>query len=892
MTPPEGFVLEGEVKPPPGFVIDDSQRGPASDAAVARTAGNLGRKARDSAASVLQQRDEGIDYSGVPDKAVQAKYSLLSKPEDRTNYLKTVYGKENVTKDSYGADVVIQPDGTRKAFVAKVYGDEQPASVGAQWSGLAGEALPTAGIITGGVVGAPLGPVGGATFAAAGGGAGVAANKLVARALGLPMTEDSTETAKSIVTEGMVPGALGEGFTRGLAFIGRTLLGPWQPGSMFGPWSRNEPRWREQMAEAQAARDFGLRPRMGAAQPNATLTGRAQAMSNRIFGDELPQINRPVLEQNIGRLTEEASGRATGLSPINPETLNANIAAKASQAQAAAEAAATQARADAERALADAQKRLTQDVGAPKGDLAVKAEADIRGAREAFGKKSSELYAPIDALAGQPLVPTAGLKAQLAAAMEGNPLMKPGEVFAKQINDLPEKVTFQQMQAIRSTLYSEADFAALNSGLPNRARIQLAKAANDAFEEAGKGFTTTKTLTVRGPDGEPIQRTINVPANAEAQAAVQALRRADQFYKAGVKRFDDMTSQALVKDATKSGFIEPEKVAQFIATPGQTDKLLRIKKVVSPETFAEVGKQTWSNTLRDAADPLTGEVSGRRLAARLDAYSKNGMLEALYGENAPKMRQFAQQLAALDGKIPADALASGDIKTAIQKAVGKQQELDDLMSKTWMKAVKSDGPKSLQAAEWLTKPDNRLELRSAIKQLGPQSEEAKALREYLARKIFSTMEQEATRGAEKYAKTELMGEPLVRELQRYGKPYLEEVFGKEWTDKAFSFAKAAEVGTRKNPTDAGGIVGSAIAIRPLHYVGTLAGLFAKGELFATPAFIDYAMKGFMRGGTGEFLRDMSMLGTRTFAAQAAVDKTKASAEYGRGVATKAKALAQ
>src|SRR5258708_22189833 len=158
-----------------------------------------------------------------------------------------------------------------------------------------------------------------------------------------------------------------------------------------------------------------------------------------------------------------------------------------------------------------------------------------------------------------------------------------------------------------------------------------------------------------------------VPGVEQASAA---LRRADNFYAAGMKRFNDLTVEAMVKDATKSGFVEPEKVASRIATPGMNEKLLRIQKSVTPETFGQIGAERWKQMLDESRSPLTGEVSGRLLADRLKKMGP--VLETLYGKaESGRMMTYAEHLAALNGDIPASVLkeAAGIVNPAERQAM-------------------------------------------------------------------------------------------------------------------------------------------------------------------------------------------------------------------------------
>jgi hypothetical protein len=320
-----------------------------------------------------------------------------------------------------------------------------------------------------------------------------------------------------------------------------------------------------------------------------------------------------------------------------------------------------------------------------------------------------------------------------------------------------------------------------------------------------------------------------------------------------------MSVQALVRDATETGFVQPEKVAKYIATPGQTDKLLRIKKVLKPETFKEVGSETWNRMVNDSQDSLTGELNAKRLATQVKDMGKS--LDVLYGGDAPKIRALAEQWGALDGKVPLEGIPSGNLKNTLQAAVDSQKKMDALVKSDWVNAIKTDGPQSLRAADYLTQPENRLQLRKAMQTFGPGSAESKGIKEYLARKIFSSMEQPASKGAEKYGRTELMGAPLQKELDRYGRDYLNEVFGKDWTNEVYKFSKAAEVATRKNPSDSGAIVVAFLALHPLSHLWMIGKLFAGQEILSSNAAINYMTKG-ITGGGADFIRAVGDLSSR------------------------------
>ncbi len=858
---------------------------PPSAAAIARTAGPLGRKRAESAREVLRQQDPGVDYSGVNDSGNRAIYSLLSTPEEKTAFLKSKYGPDKVSTDSFGRHVIQMGD-KPMAFL--------PRGTDSSWADLAGEVAPVGGMVAGAIAGAPLGVGGSIVGSGLGAAGGEAINQNIKNFLGYRQ-QDSTDIAKDIVTQvpkGMAAEALGQG----AMLLGRTALAPYAERSLLGPNREAIPAYREQMKGVDEARDMGLTPRVGTFAPGAGFVQRAQNAGARLFGDPIALRNRPVIE--AGR--QDLLGQVGAGGEVSPTALNATgeaasqkIVGRAENVIQAAQTNADKSMIEANAILKQAQDKITASVGQPSGTLATSAAQDITAAKEAFSKKASELYAPVDDLMGKPVVPTAGLKKAMQAILESLPQKAEGgaaltseatRAFANGVNSLADFTTFQQMQNARILFRNKAAVDALNAGLSESQAARLAGAADAAFDAAANNVKKSFTPP---PGGVEANRAATMFMTKDVERATQALRRADQFYAAGIKRFNDLSVEALVKDASQHGFVQPEKVAQYIAAPGQTDKLLRIKKVVSPDTFAEVGKETWQRMTGAAEDSLTGEVSGKRLADRLTQMGRS--LDVLYGPmQAEKMRNLARHLAALDGKIDTAALKqSGNMVSAIEDAVAAQSQFKKLVGSNYLGLIREGGDKSLKAADWLTQPANRMQLRNTIQTFGENSPEAQSLKEYLARKIMLSMEVQAHATEEKYGSTVLMGDPLKKELAMYGRPYLEEVFGKEWSDKVHKFADTVEVGTRRNPSDSGGLAAASIGLKWLHHLTDLAKYYSVGWATAKSPTITYMTKGTPgfqdNSAIMEKLRGLSANGTRAYIGTQTEEVPKNSADYARAI---------
>ena len=872
-----GAVPVGSPDPSKYGAVPVDQPAGWSSAATERLAGSLGKKREAKEADMIRQMDPGIDYSGFNDPSGRALFSLMKTPEEKVSFLQDRYGKENVTVDSFGRPVIKHGD-KLVSYLPKGYTTSK--TLGADFADYAGEVLPMAGMIGGAVLGAPS--IGGSMLLSGSGAIiGEAGNKAIKGALGYNK-QSGPEQVVDLAKQGAI-GVAGEGLSQTAMLAGRTLMAPYAERSLLGPNIGAKPAFRDSMAALDAARAEGLTPAVGQASPNANFVQRAQNARNRLFGDPLPLKNRPIIDAKNESLVSDVSGREQ--SPITQksivsqgESASKDLSAAATRSVADAEQVALSSQKEAYKVLNDATESITRKVGAPQGNVSASISEDIRKSRKVFSEKASEMYAPVDAMVGKPVVPNQGLKDEMNKILAEGPQSNTGNAvfasdaikkFAADINSLPEFSTFQQMQVVRSMLKDKSAVDALNAGLSERQATRLAAAADRSFNDAVSEITkrtTTKSGVILDKSGNPAipaKTTVTREPVEGVDDAIKALRRADQFYAAGIKRYNDLSVEALVKDATQSGFVQPERIAQYVAAPGQVDKLLRIKKVISPESFQEVGREKWSQLVNASTDSLTADISGKKLSDRL--MQMGGTLDALYGsKTASEMRVLSKQLAALDGKIPADSLVQGPITDVIKKAVADDVKFKMVASNNYLGLIKSEGSESLRAADFLTDPSNRLKFRNAIQTLGANDPSVVGAKEYLARKIFASMEVAAHATQEKYTKTVLSGDALKETLAKYGRPYLEEVFGKKWSDTVHKWADAVATGTRRNPADSGGLAAASLGMHPLKNIMDLAHFGAIGWATNTQPFITYISKGIKgtQGEVAQVFREMAALTTR------------------------------
>lgn len=261
--------------------------------------GRIGDALRE-AFSTVERRDPGIDYSsGLDDAGFRAGFSRMSDDEEKSSYLDKNIGKGLWGKDSFGA-YFIKPEGMAKfgKTATKPVSLDEQRSTGYDVADWAGDALPIAGGVIGGTLGARGGPLG----AIAGAGLGTVIAKSadeVAKNLQGYRKRPATEIGTDIAAEGALS-ALGEGAFQVLRPIAKWFMGPGA--------SRMTP---ERAALAKEAKDQGFHVRPGQVT-DAPLLSRWEGMVQNIFGDLYGEQNRKAAMSRMGAL-QAGAGPSPGM---------------------------------------------------------------------------------------------------------------------------------------------------------------------------------------------------------------------------------------------------------------------------------------------------------------------------------------------------------------------------------------------------------------------------------------------------------------------------------------------------------------------------------------------------------------------------------------------------
>lgn len=286
----------------------------------------------------------------------------------------------------------------------------------------------------------------------------------------------------------------------------------------------------------------------------------------------------------------------------------------------------------AQKNLSDLLKRLGP--ASAKSDVGQAVVSSIKQSWGKFADDASKLYGEVDALAQGPIIPTASLKRQAALILDDLPKTAKGEPifaspetrkFLESIGELPESVTTTQMQQIRATLRDASGMREMFPGFSGHHRNLLYKAADESFDFSSK--TGNK-------------------------AAIDKLREADAFYRKGAERFDRPVIERLLKEASETGSVDPDMAVEYIVRKGAGDRVLTVKKAVSPEAWQQVqrahGEKLLSSAIRDTSDPLRQVFDGNALKRSLDSYGPE-VLEQVYGKEFVRdVYKFANVLKLVD----------------------------------------------------------------------------------------------------------------------------------------------------------------------------------------------------------------------------------------------------
>lgn len=658
-----------------------------------------------------------IDYlTGAP-LNVRVQLSRASNPKEAELALGQIYPKGKFGQDQRGEWWVDQ-GGKRTSVMPKSLQNKWSAGPENLLATTIAGASPMAGALGGAMVGAPAGPLGMAAGAAVGAAGGKGMDDMMKWAQG-KFDQKPKEVMSDLATEAALAGVF-QGAGPALKGLGKGAQGLIQKMADVTPETRA-------MSGELVSR--GATPPVGSFAPGGTSLEYKRKMRNILYGENpreganidyltkevrrifsLEGVPHPEIDKIIEQVydkTSKPSARATGEALVK----------RADDIHSTLTGAYTRARGEAEDLLKSSEKtfRAAADVKDPL--LAQHVGDAIVADRRAFGQKMSDVYKTVDRMTGDmPVVGTAGIRAAAKDLMQ----VLPPTAVPPIIKDWAGKqakqaITFEQAHALRSTFREMADVSGLG---PLGQRVGQAQRLAKAVDEA-----------------------IQSPTSPVGETAAKALRAADADYAKGIAKYHDATLNKLVKDV-KSGLLpEPHVTAQTVMRPDNINAARQVLQILPPEVRQKVITADMRNIM-EAASTLD-----RNGQATLEAdkflkllNDRKELMDATYSRPVAEMlRNHARDLARFEGRIELPNMGPPTaVAQKLQQATEAMQAADHFVKQNPLGAlVKGTDLQVDRAVKMLTRPDNEAQLERAVRTLGADSPEVKALQKYVLTKMFS-----------------------------------------------------------------------------------------------------------------------------------------------------------
>lgn len=700
-------------------IFDPSAQAPniaARKAADAKRAADL-KATRDKALGHMP----GVDYDTGLSFMDRLNFSRMDNDEERKNYLGSAYGAENVRQDSRGRFYVAQGDKQ-----TAVFGDNKLTNAGAE---LLSQATPLTLGSAAAYGASPFGPLASVLAFGAGAGGGKLIDEGLKSFYGL-QAKTPAQTRDAVGKE-IVYGMAGEGAGKGIqAAAGRLTRGP-LPRALSGATDESD------RMTALSLRG-GAAPPIKSALPDAKTAQYHESVSYKLAGPQGDKARQEFIDEEIKNIL-----RASGVpenkvgeafeSVINPQSrvstreMGEDIKRGVTAYAETLEKSATK-ELEGVSSLVEAQKRqLDALIASRKGsaDLGLDVADNIASARKDFSTSMSKVYNRVDRIVGDDaLVPTAFVKREAQKVLDSLPKNAQGEPIVsdprvvKVLTDLKglgDNISFGDAQKIRSTLGEFAELKDLVPGVSKKQYGDLQRSVDLAFKSA--------------------------TADPRAAQAKRLLDAADGAYRDGLAKFKDSVINKLVQDAKTGIPPDPSVIAREVTATGYTRRAEEIKKLVGKDAWDRVAAADYETMLRQATRTTeTGEqVGGKSLINILR--QRGPMLDTVYGPTkAKELREYAQRLAAKDGAISSEALASGDFKKAVQSWEKAQGEFSTFMKENYLSTLADPKKMPDDALKWIVQPGQEQRLKQAVEFFGDGSPQVNAIRqsalmELLARSV-------------------------------------------------------------------------------------------------------------------------------------------------------------
>jgi len=228
-----------------------------------------------------------------------------------------------------------------------------------------------------------------------------------------------------------------------------------------------------------------------------------------------------------------------------------------------------------------------------KGDKFVPKNLDtlVRERKKVFDADIDDLYKNIDGkLKDKQIIPTAGIKSELERLSSESIADIGATNFAKRVRGLGEYATAREVGLIRTGLIDASKSPVLIADANVASLGRLKGSVDRAFSQAEidlADFTGPFSSGIRDPKGRFTGLTTK-----DAAASLNLLKQTNSLYRKGIKRFDNLTVQSIIKGARNNRLNYNQVFNDIILkddSAGLTELLQAIKGVSTQRTLGSAG---------------------------------------------------------------------------------------------------------------------------------------------------------------------------------------------------------------------------------------------------------------------------------------------------------------
>lgn len=603
-------------------------------------------------------REEGVDYdTGLQDVGGFSRfgYGRMETDKERENYLRSKVGPDGFRKDALGRFVLTGKGRARLGMEdgPEIAIDEEGLSWGDFKEFLGQTALPVAAGIGAALSASGVGTVPGILIAGGAAAAGKALDEGIEYAQGL-QDQSFGDVMRDSAFEGAFSMA-GEGVGRGVSkLFGRMIKGPGGAENEVLRQQARELLERNFRPTVAGATDEGFRP----------ILNRLQSVYEAVFP------NKKAATQNLDNIVAELRGLRTvdpaaidDLSDIVRRDID-NLYSTADEKLLKAQQSLNTA---VEKDIGRVMAGLRKDGFVPK-DLAEMLQLRKRIFDENLDSVFSQTS---DTLRGQAIVPTAGIKKELDRLVTDSAADIGSTKFAKMVSELPEFATVQDVTRIRTALadatYSPSLVADVNVGALGALRSSITAALNATELSLARAVgMPSEAVGAVGPRGF-------TASFEELSNALGLLRRANNLYRGGMKRFDNVVTQSIMKQAQR-GQLNERFIFDQIVQKDNPEAFRQLMKAVRGSKFMDdlpMGDRT-------AKQQLISGLNVDEARARMNLLPEGSQARRLLAQEIRRVETRAQEAtaAARVGAESAEGLRQSLARMYLEKVALRSKAID------------------------------------------------------------------------------------------------------------------------------------------------------------------------------------------------------------------------